>query len=180
MTLREILQGKHNNKTLWVCKYDQQDFNKKPIRVVPPTKVLIRGNNELTCGKRVYDSESHFVVLNKKGKPTKRIIAPYDNQRWGNTLLVFDNERECEMSWNKQIDEHLKKREEYVREVEYRLVADTEILTERKVYGFTCEDCGKTDDTVEKTICPYQKELYNEIVKTTLCTNCEGSRSDDI
>ena len=44
----------------------------------------------------------------------------------------------------------------------------------------TCDDCGKCDETVQKTICPFSYEIYDEIIEVTLCDECYGYRSDDI
>ncbi len=184
MNTKEIREGKHNGKTVWICHYHRPYLGDKPLRCVPPTKVLVRSNSELPKNKNIYYSQSHFVVLNKKGLPLKKILSPVDNtgyrSRSGTPLFTFDNERDCEISWNEQIDEHLKAFKEYERVQVYKMTYEQNELTERKVYNFTCEDCGEKDDSVKKTVCPYQKDLYNEKVPVTLCDCCEFQRGEDI
>lgn len=43
-----------------------------------------------------------------------------------------------------------------------------------------CEDCGKKDDTVKETYCPYVEELYNKRQEAVLCDNCYHERCMDI
>ena len=99
----EVRDGKHNDRTVWICHYNQPDLSKKPLRNISPTKCLIVSNDELPKNKTVYYSHSHFRPLNAKGKPLSRIISPVDNTgfrtRCGNELFVFDNEHECIEEW---------------------------------------------------------------------------------
>ena len=106
--VKEVTNGNLNNKVVWVSdiRHNGNPFEKL-IRHTKPTKVIIRDNdNYLPKGKRVYYSESHFVVLDKNNKPTKKIIAPFDNTGYrsytGIALKVFDNIEECEASYIKQ------------------------------------------------------------------------------
>lgn len=106
---KEVREGKHTGKEVWICHYLQPDLDKKALRNVPPTKVLIRSNDELPKNKTVYYSEDHFSPINKDGKVLAKVISPVDNTgfrgRCGNDLHVFTDERECVESWNKQINE---------------------------------------------------------------------------
>jgi hypothetical protein len=43
-----------------------------------------------------------------------------------------------------------------------------------------CDDCGKSGPDVHETICPYSKEIYDEIVDCALCDDCETQRALDI
>ena len=43
-----------------------------------------------------------------------------------------------------------------------------------------CEDCGKQDATVRKTICPYEQDINDRIVEVILCPECEHERVMDI
>ena len=45
---------------------------------------------------------------------------------------------------------------------------------------FKCQDCGKADETVKLRICPFAKEVHNEIVKVRICNSCEYERAMDI
>lgn len=103
---------------VWICHYNRPDLNKKPLRNLPPTKVIVMANYNLPEGKRVYYSQNHFRAIGKNGEATKKVISPVDNTGFrsncGNELHVFDNEADCIKSWNEQIDEccsRLKERE---------------------------------------------------------------------
>lgn len=43
-----------------------------------------------------------------------------------------------------------------------------------------CDDCGKSGPDVHETICPFSKEIYDEIVDCALCDDCETQRALDI
>tara|TARA_R110000851_G_scaffold332834_2_gene510116 strand:- start:11 stop:151 length:141 start_codon:yes stop_codon:yes gene_type:complete len=43
-----------------------------------------------------------------------------------------------------------------------------------------CDDCGKTNRTVEKTTCPYASEIQEEEVEVYLCNDCYLERAGDI
>jgi hypothetical protein len=106
---KEISEGKHNGKTVWVTDYRIPTIGEKPIRVVPPTKVLIRSNTEIK--EKVYYSESHFAPLNKAGLPTSKIIKLFDNTGYrsfpGTPLHVFDTEAEAIACYKNQCAEIL-------------------------------------------------------------------------
>ena len=108
---REIMDGQHVGGEMWICHYHQPDKQKKPLRNIPPTRVVVVDNDELPKGKKVYYSSSHFRPLNKDGKPTSRIISPVDNTgfrtRSGTPLFVFTGEQECKWEWNRQLREHI-------------------------------------------------------------------------
>jgi hypothetical protein len=107
---KTVQDGQHNGKTVWICHYHRPDLDKKPLRNVPPTKVIVCSNDELPKNKTVYYSQSHFRPINAKGKATAKVISPVDNtgfrSRQGSPLYVFDNEAECIAAWNAQLDEH--------------------------------------------------------------------------
>lgn len=107
---QKIREGSNVGETVWICHYFRPDLQKKPLRNVPPTKVIIRDNDELPKGKTVYYSKTHFAPLNKNNQPLSKVISPVDNtgfrSRHGNELFVFTTEQECNSEWNKQIDEH--------------------------------------------------------------------------
>jgi len=99
----------HVGEKVWICHYLQPDIDKKPLRSVPPTRVIIRSNDELPCNKTVYYSAVHFSPLGAKGQALARVISPVDNtgfrSRSGNSLCVYTTEAECVASWNAQLSE---------------------------------------------------------------------------
>lgn len=53
-------------------------------------------------------------------------------------------------------------------------------ITESMEDKLVCEDCGKSDPSVERGYCPYASDVDNKLVPVVLCSNCYGNRSDDI
>jgi len=108
---KKIMGGQLVGDIVWICHYHRPDMQKKALRNVPPTKVIVRDNSELPKNKRVYYSKNHFSPLNKSGDPTAKVISPVDNtgyrSRSGSMLYVFDNEAECIAEWNKQLFNHI-------------------------------------------------------------------------
>jgi len=104
-----IRGGGHIGDTVWICHYNRPDLQKKALRNIPPTKAVVTDNCVLPANKTVYYSETHFVPLNKAGKPLKKVISPVDNtgfrSRLGNELFVFTTEDECKAKWNSQLRE---------------------------------------------------------------------------
>lgn len=107
---KEIMDGGHIGKIVWICHYNRPDMNKKALRNVPPTEVIVRSNEELPKNKTVYYSENHFSPIKADGKPASKVISPVDNTGYrslsGNPLYVFDNEDECNAMWNTQLANH--------------------------------------------------------------------------
>jgi hypothetical protein len=105
---KSIREGARIGEIVWICDYRQPDISIKPIRHVPPTKVIIVSNDELPKNKTVYYSATHFAPLSKKGEPLKKIISPVDNTgyrtRSGDEVAVFDNEGECIQHYQSQCD----------------------------------------------------------------------------
>ena len=105
---KEVRDGKHTGKEVWICHYLRPDLDKKALRNVPPTKALIKSNDELPKNKTVYYSEDHFSPINKIGKVLAKVISPVDNtgyrMRAGNELHVFTKENECIVAWNDQVE----------------------------------------------------------------------------
>jgi hypothetical protein len=85
------------------------DLNKKPLRNISPTYVIVRPVSELPKGKRIYYSETFFSPINKNGTISTQIISAVDNTGFrsycGNELFIFDNEQECIEEWNRQLSE---------------------------------------------------------------------------
>lgn len=106
----KMTNGLINGETVWVCRYRRPDLNKKPLRNLPPTRVIVRCNSELPKNKRVYYSESHFSPVKENGTVVKsKVISPVDNTGYrffpGDPVHMFDNEKECVEDWNNQLDE---------------------------------------------------------------------------
>ena len=103
---REVMNGYHNGKVVWITHYNKPDSNKKPLRNIKPTKCLIRCNEEFPPDKVVYYSRSYFAPLNKKDLPLKKVISPVDNtgyrSRSGNPLNVFTDEEEAQRCYDKE------------------------------------------------------------------------------
>lgn len=105
---KEVMEGSHVGRSVWICHYDRPDVDKKPLRSVPPTKCIITSNEDLPEGKTVYYSKCHFRPLGKNGEALSRVVSPVDNTgfrtRSGGKLNVFDNEADCIDQWNADID----------------------------------------------------------------------------
>lgn len=117
--INKITEGEMNNKEAWVCDLRYNDFNKKPIRHIKPTKVLIR-SNEFTK-KTIYYSESHFVALNKKGEPTTKVIGVYDTTGYrsfrGTALACYDTKKECIKHYDIQVTDAVTGLKEYKKQI---------------------------------------------------------------
>lgn len=120
---KEIANGSYDGKKVFICDYRVPDLNKKPIRSVEPTEVMVIDNDQTK--KRIYYSSSHFVPLKKNGEPSSKVIPLYDNTGFrsytGEPVKVFDNMAECEAQWNSDL------KEVQVRWAERRKTALTEI-----------------------------------------------------
>jgi len=120
INFKQVRDGHSDGLILWVCHFNQPYLKNKPIRKVPPTKVMVCSNTELPENKRVYYSNSHFVPLNKNGDKLKRIIALADNtsNRYssGEPLFIFDNECECRAKWDEQINKHIERVDQYLKD----------------------------------------------------------------
>lgn len=106
---QEVRDGVFTGDTVWICHYLRPDVDKKALRNVPPTKVLIRSNSELPKNKKVYYSTVHFSPFGKSGNVQAKVISPVDNTGYrtniGNELFIFTEESECVDEWNKQVSE---------------------------------------------------------------------------
>lgn len=114
--ISEVTDGSRNGEVVYVCDYRLNDeIHRKPIRVVPPTKVVVVSNDDVD--KNVYYSSSAFKVIGKNGNTTSKIIVPYDNTGYrsypGVPLKVFTDEQECIEHWNSDVDVAIKAISEY-------------------------------------------------------------------
>ena len=120
LNFKDVAEGKLNGKIVWICDYNYPVLrDSKPLRNVPPTRVLIRDNSETT--KNIYYSESHFVVLNKDGGATKKVHALFDNtgfrHRTGNPLHIFDTQNECEAKYVELLKTVMLRLEQYKQNI---------------------------------------------------------------
>jgi hypothetical protein len=104
--LREL--GPHVGQKVWICDYRQPDLDKKAIRHVPPTEVIIVSNEENKPTKPIHYSDTHFRTLTKTGEAGSKVIGIFDNTGYrfntGTALHVFDNKEECVEFYNDQAD----------------------------------------------------------------------------
>lgn len=96
--------GPHVGTKVWICDYRQPDLDKKAIRHVPPTEVLIVSNEENKTNKKIYCSKTHFRTIGKNGEMSSKMISIFDNTQSSVPLHVFDNKEECVEFYNEQAD----------------------------------------------------------------------------
>lgn len=113
--IKDIIEGKYNGKMVYICDYRFKDINDKPIRFIPPQKVLVVSSEDVN--KKIYYSDSCFLVLNKKGEPTNKVIVVFDNTGFrsfrGIPCKVFDNMEECVLEFKTLVNENIKKIDEW-------------------------------------------------------------------
>lgn len=133
LNVEDLKNGKLDGQKVWVCHYNQPDLDKKPLRNLPPTEVLICPNSDLPENKRIYYSESHMRPVGKNGQTTSKILSPVDNTGWrsnpGNPVYVFDNEAECIQEWNAQLNAHMKRVDVQIQTATQYWVAEKTKLT---------------------------------------------------
>lgn len=136
LSVNAIRDGQHLGETVWICHYNQPDLDKKPLRSVPPTKVLIRDIAELPSNKKVYYSVTFFSPFNSNGSVSSKVISPVDNtgfrSRSGNPLHVFDNEADCITQWNSDLDEHIARYDAKIASVQDVLKEEQRQLKQKK------------------------------------------------
>jgi hypothetical protein len=80
---------------------------------------LVRSNEELPKGKKIYYSQSHFCAIGTNGNVTSKILSPVDNTGYrshsGNPLHVFDNEADCNEAWNEQMKAHINRLDDLIK-----------------------------------------------------------------
>ncbi|QDX95855.1 hypothetical protein EEL30_21690 [Brevibacillus laterosporus] len=116
MLYHEINEQLKAGDIVYICDYRFNNIDQQPIRHVEPQKVMVFSNSDLPRNKNVYYSEHHFRPLNKKGKSSSRIIAPYDNTGYrhytGVSLNIFFSEEECIKHYWRQCKQILKRFEQ--------------------------------------------------------------------
>jgi len=110
INIQDISDGGYNGKMVYICDYRFNDVNDKPIRFIIPQKVLVVSSKDVD--KRIYYSDSCFLVLNKKDEPTKKIISIFDNTGFrsfpGIPCKVFSTMEECTTEFKKMVQENIK------------------------------------------------------------------------
>ena len=56
---------------------------------------------------------------------------------------------------------------------------ETNVSDKQEKY-LECQDCGKSDETVHETTCPYAEEINDDYVEVTLCDDCYNERCMEI
>lgn len=119
----EVREGKYIGQELWICDYRYTDFNNKPIRHVPPTKVNCLSIKD--TDKRVYYSECFF----REGSKKSSLIKLFDNTGYrmcpGTALNVFTTEEECREHYLAQKEKLRGKFKEY-KQQQLRILEQTE------------------------------------------------------
>jgi hypothetical protein len=115
LDVKEIRDGEHNGKIIWICDYRWTDFDKKEDRNIKPTQVSIRDCSE--TNKRVKYSNSFFSEIKKDKVVNSSLIKLFDNTGYrsyaGIALNVFTEEKECREYYKKQAKEVFKTFEKY-------------------------------------------------------------------
>lgn len=105
--IEKITDGSMNGKTVWICHYNQPDLNKKPLRNIPPTKVIIRPKEEYPKSRTLYYSESFFSPIHTDGSVLKKYYSPGDNTgfryRPPNFVSASYSRLDIEKVWSDQI-----------------------------------------------------------------------------
>lgn len=127
----------------YVCDYRKPDFNKKAIRNVKPTKIIVLDQKHFEeVGKkypRVYYSNFALIPVDSKGKlKYGSHVPPYDTTGYrsyvGTPINVFDNYEECVDFYNKQIDNVVNMYKNYISTVVDSLTKEMETIQELKIF----------------------------------------------
>lgn len=132
--INDVVDGSnYRGKILFVCDYRKELINKKAIRHVKPTKIIVLTSEDfINAGKdypTVYYSNVAFVTLNKKDEPVySKVISPFDNTGYrsfsGIGLMIFDNLDECIEEYNNQVQTVLDMYEREIRDCTKRLMQE--------------------------------------------------------
>lgn len=55
-----------------------------------------------------------------------------------------------------------------------------EVVVVEEHHYLTCQECGKSDETVDELVCGYYAELHDEERWETICAACEHEHIMDI
>lgn len=141
--INDIVEGyKYRGKILYVCDYRKDQIDKKAIRHVKPTKVIVLNEEDfINAGKKyptVYYSNVALVTLNKNDEPVySKVIAPFDTTGYrsfaGIGLMFFDNLDECINEYNNQVQIVLDMYESEIRECTKRLMNEHSEISNLKI-----------------------------------------------
>lgn len=129
--------------TFYVCDYRKPDFNKKAIRNVKPTKIIVLDQKHFEeVGKkypRVYYSNFAIIPVDGKGNlKYSNHIPPYDTTGYrsyaGVPINVFDNYEECVDFYNQQVDIVTNDYEKYISTIVNSLTKEMENIKELKIF----------------------------------------------
>lgn len=144
LDISEVTKNGNNiGKTFYVCDYRKPDFNKKAIRNVKPTKVIILDQKHFEeAGKkypRIYYSKFALIPVDSKGKlKYSNHIPPYDTTGYrsyaGTPVNVFDNYEECVEFYNQQVDSVVNQYKNYISTVVDNLTKEMETIQELKIF----------------------------------------------
>lgn len=120
--IKDVVAGKYDGKMIYICDYRFNDVNDKPIRFILPQKVLVVSAEDVD--KNIYYSKSCFLALNKKGEPTNKVIAVFDNTGFrsitGTPCKVFDNMTDCITEFKVMVNDNIKKIDEWKKSQDAR------------------------------------------------------------
>lgn len=144
LDISEVTKNSDNvGKTFWVCDYRKLDFNKKAIRNVKPTKIIVLDQKHFEeVGKkypRVYYSNFALIPVDSKGKlKYSSPVPPYDTTGYrsyaGVSINVFDNYKECVDFYNYQIDNVVNLYKNRISTVVDNLTKEMESIQELKIF----------------------------------------------
>lgn len=102
--------------TAWVCDLYYRDVSNKPIRDIPPTKVLITPDDNHWSGFVINKLGKHNIVL-------KKTIQIYPNiTQWkSHPINIFDNEQECINCYKEFCKETLDDFEQYLNRLNQKV-----------------------------------------------------------
>lgn len=144
LDISEVTKNGNNiGKTFYVCDYRKPDFNKKAIRNVKPTKIIVLDQKHFEeVGKkypRVYYSNFALIPIDSKGKlKYSSPVPPYDTTGYrsyaGVPINVFDNYKECVEFYNYQIDNVVNLYKNYISTVVDSLTKEMGSIQELKIF----------------------------------------------
>lgn len=144
LDISEVTKNSSNiSKTFYVCDYRKPDFNKKAIRNIKPTKIVVLDQKHFEeVGKkypRVYYSNFALIPVDSKGKlKYSSPVSPYDTTGYrsyaGVPINVFDNYEECVEFYNYQIDNVVNLYKNYISTVVNSLTKEMESIQELKIF----------------------------------------------
>lgn len=141
----DIANGSLRGEIMYICDYRKPDMDKKPIRHVKPTKVILYTEEDFKAADKkwptVYYSTAVFLELNKKDEVLwSKHKAPYDNTGYrsftGTPLAAFSTEEECIEYYNKQVQSVIDRYQHAILNAPVALIAEQneirKLLVEKK------------------------------------------------